>query len=82
MATIMPHGVLFRGGIEKLIRQGMVDANIIEAIISLPPALFYGTGIPACVIVVNKNKSDALRDKIFSINADAEYGEGKVQNFF
>jgi type I restriction enzyme M protein len=81
MATIMPHGVLFRGGTEKLIRQGMVDANIIEAIISLPPALFYGTGIPACVIVVNKNKSDTLKDKIFFINADAEYGEGKVQNF-
>lgn len=81
MATIMPHGVLFRGGTEKLIRQGMVDANIIEAIISLPPALFYGTGIPACVIVVNKNKPDTLKDKIFFINADAEYGEGKVQNF-
>lgn len=80
MATIMPHGVLFRGGNEKTIRQGMVDGNIIEAIISLPPALFYGTGIPACVIVINKNKPDALRDKILIINADAEYAEGKVQN--
>jgi len=80
MATIMPHGVLFRGGSEKEIRQKMVDANIIEAIISLPPALFYGTGIPACVIVINKNKPDALRDKILFINADAEYAEGKVQN--
>ena len=81
MATIMPHGVLFRGGTEKIIRQGIVDANIIEAIISLPPALFYGTGIPACAIIINKNKPDELRDKIFFINADAEYGEGKVQNF-
>lgn len=80
MATVMPHGVLFRGGSEKTIRQGMVDGNIIEAIISLPPALFYGTGIPACVIVINKNKSDALRDKILFINADAEFAEGKVQN--
>lgn len=80
MATIMPHGVLFRGGSEKTIRQGMVDANIIEAIVSLPPALFYGTGIPACVIVINKNKPDALHDKILFINADAEYAEGKVQN--
>jgi len=80
MATIMPHGVLFRGGSEKEIRQKMVEANIIEAIISLPPALFYGTGIPACVLVINKNKPDALRDKILFINADAEYGEGKVQN--
>lgn len=80
MATIMPHGVLFRGNSEKTIRQGMVDGNIMEAIISLPPALFYGTGIPACVIVINKNKPDALRNKILFINADAEYAEGKVQN--
>ncbi len=80
MATIMPHGVLFRGGSEKTIRKGMVDGNIIESIISLPPALFYGTGIPACVIVINKNKPDALHNKILFINADAEYAEGKVQN--
>ena len=81
MATIMPHGVLFRGSTEKMIRKGWVDTNLIEAIISLPPALFYGTGIPACVIIINKNKDEKLRDKIFFINADAEYGEGKVQNF-
>lgn len=81
MATIMPHGVLFRGSAEKVIRKGLVDANLIEAIISLPPALFYGTGIPACILIINKNKTEALRDKIFFINADAEYGEGKVQNF-
>lgn len=81
MATIMPHGVLFRGSAEKIIRKGLVDANLIEAIISLPPALFYGTGIPACVIFINKNKPENMRDKILFINADAEYGEGKVQNF-
>ena len=81
MATIMPHGVLFRGSTEKLIRKGLVNANIIEAIISLPPALFYGTGIPACILIINKNKDEKLKDKIFFINADAEYGEGKVQNF-
>lgn len=81
MATIMPHGVLFRGSIEKLIRKGLVDANLIESIISLPPALFYGTGIPACIIIINKNKDEKLKDKIFFINADAEYGEGKVQNY-
>lgn len=81
MATIMPHGVLFRGSAEKVIRKGIVDANLIEAIISLPPALFYGTGIPACVLIMNKNKDEKLNDKIFFINADAEFGEGKVQNF-
>lgn len=63
MATIMPHGVLFRGGKEKLIRELFINDNVIEAIISLPPGLFYGTGIPACVLVMNKNKPDALRGR-------------------
>jgi type I restriction enzyme M protein len=80
MATIMPHGVLFRGGKEKLIRELFINEDVIEAIISLPPGLFYGTGIPACVIVANKNKPDALRGKVLFINADREYAEGKNQN--
>jgi len=80
MATVMPHGVLFRGGKEKLIREIFINDDVIEAIISLPQALFYGTGIPACVIVCNKNKPDHLRDKILFINADREYAEGKNQN--
>jgi len=80
MATIMPHGVLFRGGKEKLIREIFIEADCIEAIISLPQGLFYGTGIPACVLVCNKNKPDELRDKVLFINADREYAEGKNQN--
>ncbi len=80
MATVMPHGVLFRGGKEKLIRELFLADDCIEAIISLPPGLFYGTGIPACVLVCNKQKPDDLRDKILFINADREYGEGKAQN--
>ncbi|KAF5425698.1 type I restriction enzyme M protein [Candidatus Methanomarinus sp.] len=80
MATIMPHGVLFRGGKEKLIREIFINDGVIEAIISLPPGLFYGTGIPACVIVANKNKPDSLKDKVLFINADREYAEGKAQN--
>jgi type I restriction enzyme M protein len=80
MATIMPHGVLFRGGKEKLIREIFINDDVIEAIISLPPGLFYGTGIPACVLVMNKNKPDELRDKILFINADREFAEGKNQN--
>ena len=81
MATIMPHGVLFRGGQEKLIREGIIKDNIIEAIISLPAKLFYNTGIPACVVVINKNKSPCLKDKILFINSDREYGEGRNQNY-
>jgi type I restriction enzyme M protein len=80
MATVMPHGVLFRGGKEKIIREGIIKDNLIEAIIGLPMGLFYGTGIPACIIVINKNKPDSLRDKILFINADREYAEGKNQN--
>ena len=80
MATIMPHGVLFRGGKEKLIRELLIEDDVIEAIISLPPGLFYGTGIPACVLVCNKSKPDDQRDKVLFINADREYSEGKNQN--
>ncbi|MDM8528480.1 N-6 DNA methylase [Anaerolineales bacterium HSG24] len=80
MATIMPHGVLFRGGKEKLIRERMIQDDLIEAIISLPPGLFYGTGIPACVLVINKSKPDVWRGKTLFINADREYAEGKAQN--
>jgi type I restriction enzyme M protein len=80
MATIMPHGVLFRGGKEKLIREIFINDDVIEAIISLPPGLFYGTGIPACVIVANKSKPEALKDRVLFINADREYAEGKAQN--
>ncbi|MEN0045677.1 MAG: type I restriction-modification system subunit M [Bacteroidota bacterium] len=81
MATILPHGILFRGGAERIIREGIVKDKIVEAVIALPPSLFYGTSIPACVLVINKNKPDELRNKILFINADAEYGEGKAQNF-
>lgn len=80
MATIMPHGVLFRGGKEKLIRELLIEDDYLEAVISLPPGLFYGTGIPACVLVVNKSKPDALRNQVLFINADREYAEGKNQN--
>lgn len=80
MATVMPHGVLFRGGKEKLIRELLIEDDYLEAIISLPPGLFYGTAIPACVLVVNKSKPDALRNQVLFINADREYAEGKNQN--
>ena len=80
MATVMPHGVLFRGGKEKLIRELLIGDDVVEAIISLPPGLFYGTGIPASVLVCNKSKPDALRNKVLFINADREYAEGKNQN--
>ncbi len=86
MVTVMPHGVLFRGGKEGIIRKAILEDpnDIVQAIISLPPDLFYGTGIPACLVVINKNKvatNPTLAGKILIINADAEYGEGKNQNY-
>jgi type I restriction enzyme M protein len=80
MATIMPHGVLFRGGEEKEARKHFIERGWLEAIIDLPAGLFYGTGIPACVLVMNK-KDAASRKQVFFINADREYREGKAQNF-
>ncbi|MAT57900.1 MAG: N-6 DNA methylase [Ignavibacteriae bacterium] len=80
VAVVMPHGVLFRGSKEKAIRTKLITNDLIEGIISLPPSLFYGTGIPACIIIINKSKPDELRNKVFFINADAEYAEGKNQN--
>ena len=80
MATIMPHGVLFRGGEEKEARKYFIERGWLEAVIGLPAGLFYGTGIPACVLVMNK-KDAAGRKHVFFINADREYREGKAQNF-
>jgi type I restriction enzyme M protein len=80
MATIMPHGVLFRGGEEREARKHFIDHGWLEAVIGLPAGLFYGTGIPACVLVMNKRDA-AKRKHVFFINADREYREGKAQNF-
>lgn len=83
MITVMPHGVLFRGGEEKKIRKGILTdkQDIVQAIISLPPDLFYGTSIPTCLLIINKKKPEQLKGKVLIINADAEYGEGKNQNY-
>ncbi len=79
MAIVMPHGVLFRSGEEKLCRQRFIEEGILEAVIGLPQGLFYGTGIPACVLVFNKANA-AKRKHVVFINADREYKEGKNQN--
>jgi len=90
VATVMPHGVLFRGGAEKGIRQKFVEEDLIEAIIGLPPNLFYGAGIPACILVMrpnlsrqapNRNKPEDHRGRILFINADAEFHAGRAQNY-
>ena len=86
LATVMPHGVLFRGGEERTIRAAMIDADLLEAVIGLPANLFYGTGIPACILVMRKQQGNTSgkpaerRGQVLFINADREYFEGRAQN--
>jgi len=67
-AIIMPHGVLFRGNAEALIRRRLLDHGFIKGIIGLPANLFYGTGIPACIVVLDKEYAQA-RTGVFMIDA-------------
>jgi type I restriction enzyme M protein len=86
LATVMPHGVLFRGGEERAIRAAMIEADLLEAVIGLPANLFYGTGIPACVLVMRQRQGNhsgkpaERQGKVLFINADREYFEGRAQN--
>lgn len=78
MAVVVPHGVLFRGAAEGKIRQKLIEENLLDAVIGLPEKLFYGTGIPAAVLVFRKKKTD---DKVLFIDASHEYQDSKNQNF-
>jgi type I restriction enzyme M protein len=80
MAVVLPHGTLFRSGSEATIRQGLLEADLVEGIIGLPSALFYNTGIPASLWVINKNKPATLKNKVIFVDASQEYKEGSNQN--
>ena len=79
MAVVLPHGVLFRGASEGKIRKALVDSNLLDAVIGLPANLFYGTGIPACILVFRTGRT---RDDVLFIDASGEsnYEKGKNQN--
>ena len=77
MAVVVPHGVLFRGAAEGRIRQKLIEENLLDVVIGLPEKLFYGTGIPAAVLVFRKQKTD---DKVLFIDASRDYEAGKNQN--
>jgi type I restriction enzyme M protein len=82
-ATVMPHGVLFRGGVEKDIRKGFLDDDLVEAVIGLPSNIFYGAGIPTCILILRAKggKPAERRGNVLFINADREYEEGRAQNY-
>ncbi|KAB8036231.1 type I restriction-modification system subunit M [Silvanigrella paludirubra] len=79
-AVVLPNGVLFRGSSEQKIREKIIYDDLLEAVIGLPANLFYGTSIPATIIVLNKKKQKERMKKVLFINADLEYQEGKNQN--
>ncbi|MCA3894915.1 type I restriction-modification system subunit M [Vibrio vulnificus] len=87
IGVVVPHGVLFREGDEGKIRKGMLIGNgefkgdLIEGVVGLPPALFFNTGIAAAVLIINKDKPAALKNKVIFVDASAEFGEGKAMNF-
>lgn len=78
MAVVAPHGVLFRGAAEESIRTALIEENLLDAVIGLPEKLFFGTGIPAAILVFRKRKND---DTVLFIDASREYQDGKNQNF-
>ena len=79
MAVVLPHGVLFRGASEGKIRRQLVEMNLLDAVIGLPANLFYGTGIPACILVFKKNRP--RRDVLFiDASGEGNYEKGKNQN--
>ncbi|AJI46197.1 type I restriction-modification system subunit M [Francisella tularensis subsp. novicida] len=77
MAVVVPHGVLFRGAAEGKIRKQIIDNNLLDAVIGLPSNLFFGTSIPACIMVFKKQKDS--NDVLF-IDASNEFEKGKNQN--
>ena len=78
--VVLPHGVLFRGGAEGRIRELVLKNDLVEAVIALPSKLFYGTGIPAAILIFNKNKPENRKGKVLIIDAENEFSEGKNQN--
>ncbi|TON99785.1 type I restriction endonuclease subunit M, partial [Vibrio parahaemolyticus] len=87
IGVVVPHGVLFREGDEGNIRKGLlvgqdnIKGDLIEGVVGLPDKLFFNTGISAAVLIINKNKPAALKNKVIFVDASAEFGEGKAMSF-
>lgn len=77
VGVVVPHGVLFRGGAEGRIRQSLIEENLLDAVIGLPANLFFGTGIPAAILLFKRGRTDS--DVLF-VDASREFEQGKNQN--
>ena len=80
VAVVLPLGALFRGGAEAKVRKAILADDLLEAVIELGPNLFYGTGIPAAVVVFRRQKPAELRNKVLFVNASDIYTKGRAQN--
>jgi type I restriction enzyme M protein len=84
VGVVVPHGVLFRAGAEGRIRQRLVEDNLLDAVVGLPENLFFGTGIPAAILIFDRSRepggANAGRNDIFVIDASREFQPGKNQN--
>ena len=77
MGVVVPHGVLFRASSEGKIRQQLIEENLLDTVVGLPEKLFFGTGIPAAILIFKKHKTDK---KVLFIDASREFKSGKNQN--
>lgn len=80
VGVVMPHGVLFRGGAEARIRQCLVEQDQLEAVIGLPPGLFYSTGIPASILVFQAEKTPERKNHVLLVDGSARFVKGRNQN--
>lgn len=80
VGVVMPHGVLFRGGAEGRIRQCLVEEDLLDAVIGLPPNLFYSTSIPACILVFRAQKQTDRKNHVLFVDGSALFAKGKNQN--
>jgi len=80
VGVVMPHGVLFRGGVESRIRQCLVESERLEAVVSLPTNLFYSTSIPACVLIFRAGKPVERRHHVLFVDGSRRFTKGRNQN--
>ncbi len=78
--VVLPHGVLFRGGAEGKIRQGLLEEDLVEAVVGLPSNLFYGASIPACLFIINKKKPAQRKGKVIFLYGARDFEQLKNQN--
>jgi type I restriction enzyme M protein len=81
MAVVLPQGALFRGGIEGKVRQHLLQADQIEAVIGLAPNLFYGTGLAACVLILRMRKPAERARKVLIVDASSLFRKDRAQNY-